>query len=77
MICSRPVRIWSSCRTRAACTGAVAQAVLRRTAFHNRIAQVYQEGAGLVVAANLERLIEKAKPESDEGRGWRASVKKR
>ncbi|HYJ88524.1 MAG TPA: FecR domain-containing protein [Pyrinomonadaceae bacterium] len=33
------------------------------TAFHNRIAQVYQEGAGLVVAANLERLIEKAKPE--------------
>ena len=28
------------------------------TAFHNRIAQVYQEGAGLVVAANLERVIE-------------------
>ncbi len=27
------------------------------TAFHNRIAQVYQEGAGLVVAASLERII--------------------
>ena len=33
------------------------------TAFHNRITQVYQEGAGLVVAANLERVIERAKPE--------------
>src|SRR5258705_11715177 len=33
------------------------------TAFHNRVAQVYQEGAGLVVAANLERLIEKNKPQ--------------
>ncbi|MDQ1728237.1 MAG: hypothetical protein QOD33_362 [Pyrinomonadaceae bacterium] len=31
------------------------------TAFHDRIAQVYQEGAGLVVAANLERVIERAK----------------
>jgi len=31
------------------------------TAFHNRVAQLYQEGAGLVVAANLERLIERAK----------------
>ena len=37
------------------------------TAFHNRIAQVYQEGAGLVVAANLERLIEKKKPELLKG----------
>lgn len=27
------------------------------TQFHNRIAQVYEEGAGLVVAANLERVI--------------------
>ena len=27
------------------------------TPFHNRIAQVYQEGAGLVVAANLERVV--------------------
>jgi FecR protein len=33
------------------------------TPFHNRVAQVYQEGAGLVVAANLERVIERAKPE--------------
>ncbi len=39
------------------------------TAFHNRVAQVYQEGAGLVVAANLERLIEKKKPEMLKGAG--------
>jgi ferric-dicitrate binding protein FerR (iron transport regulator) len=32
------------------------------TPFHNRVAQLYQEGAGLVVAANLERLIEKTEP---------------
>jgi ferric-dicitrate binding protein FerR (iron transport regulator) len=37
------------------------------TAFHKRVAQVYQEGAGLVVAANLERLIAKAKPELSKG----------
>jgi hypothetical protein len=30
--------------------------------FHNRIAQVYQGGAGLVVAANLERVIAETKP---------------
>lgn len=39
------------------------------TAFHDRVAQVYQEGAGLVVAANLERLMEKAKPEITKGAG--------
>jgi hypothetical protein len=39
------------------------------TEFHNRIAQTYQEGAGLVVAANLERLIEKTKPEMTKGAG--------
>jgi hypothetical protein len=39
------------------------------TAFYNRVAQVYQEGAGLVVAANLERLIAKAKPELTKGAG--------
>jgi hypothetical protein len=39
------------------------------TAFHNRIAQVYQEGAGLVVAANLERLIEETQPERAKGAG--------
>jgi hypothetical protein len=33
------------------------------TPFHNRVAQLYLEGAGLVVAANLERVIEKVKPE--------------
>jgi hypothetical protein len=37
------------------------------TAFYNRIAQVYQEGAGLVVAANLERLIDRTKPELTKG----------
>ena len=29
--------------------------------FHDRIAQIYQEGAGLVVAANLERVLEQTK----------------
>ncbi len=38
------------------------------TAFHNRVAQLYQEGAGLVVAANLERLIEKNKDELTKGK---------
>ncbi len=33
------------------------------TPFHNRVAQLYQEGAGLVIAANLERLIERTKPD--------------
>jgi hypothetical protein len=37
------------------------------TPFHTRIAQVYQEGAGLVVAANLEQVMEKAKPEIAKG----------
>lgn len=37
------------------------------TAFHNRIAQVYKEGAGLVVAANLELLIEKNKSDLTKG----------
>jgi hypothetical protein len=39
------------------------------TPFRNRVAQVYQEGAGLVVAANLERLIAKTKPELMKGAG--------
>ncbi|HKU75452.1 MAG TPA: DUF3352 domain-containing protein, partial [Pyrinomonadaceae bacterium] len=33
------------------------------TPFHNRIAQVYQEGAGLVVAANLEKVVSNTKAE--------------
>jgi FecR-like protein len=37
------------------------------TPFHNRVAQLYQEGAGLVVAANLERLIQKTKPDQKKG----------
>ncbi len=31
--------------------------------FRNRIAQIYQEGAGLVVAANLEKVVEQTKAE--------------
>src|SRR5215216_4939816 len=37
------------------------------TPFHNRIAQVYQEGAGLVVAANLERVVAATKAERSKG----------
>lgn len=37
------------------------------TAFHGRISQIYKEGAGLVVAANLEQLIEKNKVEMTKG----------
>jgi hypothetical protein len=37
------------------------------TPFYNRIAQVYQEGAGLVVAANLEKVIEQTKAERTKG----------
>ena len=37
------------------------------TAFHDRIARIYQEGAGLVVAANLERVIDSAKGELTKG----------
>jgi len=39
------------------------------SAFHNRIAQVYQGGAGLVVAANLERVIAKTKQERTKDSG--------
>jgi len=39
------------------------------TAFHNRIAQIYKEGAGLVVAANLERVIEQTRAEREKGAG--------
>jgi len=35
--------------------------------FHNRIAQVYQGGAGLVVAANLERVITQTKLDRTKG----------
>jgi hypothetical protein len=33
------------------------------TPFHDRVAQLYKQGAGLVVAANLERLIAQHKPD--------------
>src|SRR6185437_10537651 len=37
------------------------------TPFHDRIAQVYAEGAGLVVAANLEKIVEQTRPERTKG----------
>ncbi len=37
------------------------------TPFHERIAQVYQEGAGLVVAANLEKVVAATKAERSKG----------
>lgn len=37
------------------------------TPFRNRIAQVYQEGAGLVVAANLEKVVASTKAERTKG----------
>jgi hypothetical protein len=37
------------------------------TPFYSRIAGVYQDGAGLVVAANLEKIIQKAKVELSKG----------
>src|SRR5215203_4585165 len=37
------------------------------TPFRNRIAQVYQEGAGLVVAANLEKVVAATKSERTKG----------
>jgi hypothetical protein len=35
--------------------------------FRDRIAQVYQQGAGLVVAANLEKIVAQTKPERAKG----------
>ncbi|HKE60488.1 MAG TPA: FecR domain-containing protein [Pyrinomonadaceae bacterium] len=37
------------------------------TPFHDRISQVYQEGAGLVVAANLERVVAETKADRAKG----------
>ncbi|HJP92616.1 MAG TPA: FecR domain-containing protein [Pyrinomonadaceae bacterium] len=37
------------------------------TPFRDRIAQVYQEGAGLVVAANLEKVVAQTKAERSKG----------
>ena len=37
------------------------------TPFRNRIAQLYQEGAGLVVAANLEKVVASTKAERSKG----------
>src|SRR5688572_2864041 len=37
------------------------------TPFHGRIAQVYQEGAGIIVAANLEKVVAQTKTERAKG----------
>jgi FecR-like protein len=37
------------------------------TPFRNRIAEIYQEGAGLVVAANLEKIVAQTKSERSTG----------
>src|SRR4029453_8623951 len=37
------------------------------TPFHDRIAQVYAAGAGIVVAANLEKIVEQTKAERAQG----------
>ncbi|HEY5883957.1 MAG TPA: FecR domain-containing protein [Pyrinomonadaceae bacterium] len=38
------------------------------TPFHAHVSQLYQEGAGLVIAADLEKVIESAKPEILKGK---------
>ena len=43
------------------------QSSFTATPFRNRIAQVYQEGAGLVVAANLEKVVADTKAERMKG----------
>jgi hypothetical protein len=43
------------------------QSSFTATPFRNRIAQVYQEGAGLVVAANLEKVVVDTKAERMKG----------
>jgi FecR protein/Protein of unknown function (DUF3352) len=44
------------------------QSSFTATPFRNRIAQVYQEGAGLVVAANLEKVVVESKEERAKGK---------
>lgn len=43
------------------------QSSFTATPFRNRIAQVYQEGAGLLVAANLEKVVEQTKADRMKG----------
>ena len=43
------------------------QSSFTATPFRNRIAQVYQEGAGLLVAANLEKVVEQTKAARTKG----------
>ena len=44
------------------------QSSFTATPFRNRIAQVYQEGAGLVIAANLEKVVVESKEERSKGK---------
>ena len=44
------------------------QSSFTATPFRNRIAQVYQEGAGCVVAANLEKVVVESKEERAKGK---------
>ena len=44
------------------------QSSFTATPFRNRIAQVYQEGAGLVIAANLEKVVVESKEERAKGK---------
>ena len=39
------------------------QSSFTATPFRNRIAQIYQDGAGLLVAANLEKVVEQTRAE--------------
>ncbi len=48
---------------------------LTATPFHAHVSQLYQQGAGLVVAANLEKVIERAKPELLKGSEGEAAKK--
>ena len=47
--------------------GGGGQSSFTATPFRNRIAEVYQEGAGLVVAANLEKVVAETKAERMKG----------
>ena len=52
----------SETRSVAARSLAQTESVSLRQPFHNRIAEVYREGAGLVVAADLEKIIAQTRP---------------
>jgi hypothetical protein len=45
----------------------MAERVVYGSPFHDRIAQVYSEGAGIVVAANLEKLSNRQRQSGQQG----------